>query len=58
MLEQYADTLKLFEFGGYTYKEIAEIEGIPIGTVMSRIYRARTILAEDENKELYDLLKA
>jgi RNA polymerase sigma-70 factor (ECF subfamily) len=30
----------------YTYKEIAEMEGIPVGTVMSRVHRARTRLRD------------
>ncbi len=29
------------DVGQYAYKEIAEIEGIPLGTVMSRVHRAR-----------------
>jgi RNA polymerase sigma-70 factor, ECF subfamily len=29
---------------GYSYREAAELLAIPIGTVMSRIYRARQIL--------------
>jgi RNA polymerase sigma-70 factor (ECF subfamily) len=30
----------------YTYREVAELEGIPLGTVMSRIHRARARLRE------------
>ena len=29
---------------GLTYQEIADVVGIPIGTVMSRLYRARKAL--------------
>jgi RNA polymerase sigma-70 factor, ECF subfamily len=35
------EVLILREFEGYSYKEIGEIAGIPIGTVMSTLARAR-----------------
>jgi RNA polymerase sigma-70 factor (ECF subfamily) len=38
--ERYRDTLRL-HFSGLSYKEIAERLGVPLGTVMSRLHRAR-----------------
>ncbi|MEO6809069.1 MAG: sigma-70 family RNA polymerase sigma factor, partial [Isosphaeraceae bacterium] len=36
----------LKDFDGLRYEEIAEIVGIPVGTVRSRLHRARTELRE------------
>lgn len=37
----YRETFTLREVEGFNYREIAEITGVPIGTVMSRLSRAR-----------------
>jgi RNA polymerase sigma-70 factor (ECF subfamily) len=42
----YRETLILREFEGLSYKEIAHIAGVPMGTVMSRLARAREKLVE------------
>ncbi|UCF20788.1 MAG: sigma-70 family RNA polymerase sigma factor [Gemmatimonadota bacterium] len=50
--EREREVLVLKEFEGLRYREIAELLGIPIGTVMSRLYAARRDLA----RSLEDLL--
>ena len=42
----------LKEFEGLRYREIAELLGIPIGTVMSRLYSARRRLAAALEEEM------
>jgi RNA polymerase sigma-70 factor, ECF subfamily len=37
----YRETLVLKEFNDLSYRQIAEVMGVPIGTVMSRLARAR-----------------
>ena len=44
--EQQRDIVVLKEFDGRSYLEIAEIIGIPVGTVRSRLHRARKDLCE------------
>lgn len=45
------EVLVLKEFEGLRYREIAELLGIPIGTVMSRLYTARRHLADALEEE-------
>ena len=42
---EYRITIVLRELQGYSYQEISDILGIPVGTVKSRIHTARTRLA-------------
>jgi RNA polymerase sigma-70 factor, ECF subfamily len=48
--EQFRMAVLLGDVEGFSYKEIAEILDIPIGTVMSRLHRGRKAL----QKRLYD----
>ena len=47
LAERDRETLVLREFEALRYREIAELLGIPIGRVMSRLYRARRSLARE-----------
>ena len=40
------EVVTLADFAGFSYAEIAEITGVPIGTVMSRLFRARKNLKQ------------
>jgi RNA polymerase sigma-70 factor, ECF subfamily len=39
--EEFREVIVMGELEGMGYKEIAEVAGVPIGTVMSRLARAR-----------------
>jgi RNA polymerase sigma-70 factor (ECF subfamily) len=43
---QYREVLLLWAVEGLKYREIAELLDIPMGTVMSRLYRARAVLSK------------
>ena len=45
--EAYRVPLVLLYSEGYAYKELAEILGCPIGTVMSRLHRGRKLLEQE-----------
>ena len=51
--EHYREVLLLWAVEGLKYKEIAEVLGVALGTVMSRLYRARSMLT----RELTDYAK-
>ena len=40
----FREAIALHEFNGMSYREIAEVVGEPVGTVMSRLARARAML--------------
>ena len=47
------ETLLLYAWEGLSYTEVADAVGVPVGTVRSRIHRARNVLrgALDMNLE-------
>ena len=54
--DEQREALILTGAGGFSYEEVAEITGCAVGTVKSRIHRARTMLAEliDRNISVSD----
>jgi RNA polymerase sigma-70 factor (ECF subfamily) len=51
--EQFREAVMLADVEGFSYKEIADIMGVPIGTVMSRLHRGRKAL----EKALWDKVR-
>ena len=43
--EEFATPVVLVDIGGFSYAEVAEIVSCPVGTVRSRLFRARSALA-------------
>jgi len=43
--EEFRAPIVLVDIGGFSYAEVAEILSCPVGTVRSRLFRARSILA-------------
>lgn len=48
--DEYRFTLVMVEFQGYSYREVGEMLSVPLGTVRSRLSRARSLL----QKALWD----
>jgi RNA polymerase sigma-70 factor (ECF subfamily) len=44
--EDYRLVIHLVDLEGFSYKEAAEILEVPVGTVMSRLYRGRRMLEQ------------
>ena len=55
ILPEYREILILRELEGFSYKEIAQIVDIPLGTVMSRLSRARKELRERLQEEAVEV---
>jgi RNA polymerase sigma-70 factor (ECF subfamily) len=43
----FRDVLVLVDIGDFSYQDAAQILDIPIGTVMSRLHRARRVLKRE-----------
>lgn len=45
--EKFRTVVELVDLGGLSYQEAADSVGVPVGTVMSRLHRARTRMKKD-----------
>jgi len=45
--EEFRFPVVLVDIGGFSYAEVAEILSCPVGTIRSRLFRARSILASE-----------
>ena len=52
------EIIALIDIGGFSYAEAAEVIGVPIGTIMSRIARARSALLQEISKSSVRPLKS
>jgi len=52
--EEFREALVLRELEGFSYKEIADITDVPLGTVMSRLARARKQLQQSVLRRMKD----
>ena len=50
--DEYRETLVLREIEGLSYREIATVLKVPVGTVMSRLSRARNLLLQELTPEI------
>lgn len=53
--ESFSEVVRLVDVEGFAYEEAAEALGIPVGTVRSRLYRARRLLQVELFKYAEDL---
>jgi RNA polymerase sigma-70 factor (ECF subfamily) len=44
--QEFRELIALRHFTGLSYEEIAEIKGMPLGTVKNKLFRARAVLKE------------
>jgi RNA polymerase sigma-70 factor (ECF subfamily) len=49
--EPFAEVIELVDIDGLSYAETAEVLGIPVGTVMSRLHRARKKIREQLRRD-------
>ena len=44
--EEFRELIGLRHFTGLSYEEIAELKGMPLGTVKNKLFRARAVLKD------------